>query len=198
MKKDEFLNELRSKLKGLTKSDIEDRISYYSEMIDDRIEEGESEEDATNNIGTVDEIVEQIATNTSLVKLVKEKTIPKRSLKAWEIILLILGFPLWFPILITGIVLAFTFYILIWVFVIVVYALELSLIAMALVGAVTFFAYLFDGSLNLIVLGASILGLGGGILLSFVCIYSTKITLKLSKKIIIAIKMSFIKKGETK
>lgn len=198
MKKDEFLNELRNKLKGLTKSDIEDRISYYSEMIDDRIEEGESEEDATNNIGTVDEIVEQIATNTSLVKLVKEKTIPKRSLKAWEIILLILGFPLWFPILITGIVLAFTFYILIWVFVIVVYALELSLIAMALVGAVTFFAYLFDGSLNLIVLGSSILGLGGGILLSFVCIYSTKITLKLSKKIIIAIKMSFIKKGETK
>ncbi len=198
MRREEFFNELRSKLKGLTKSDIEDRIAFYNEMVDDRIEEGKSEEEAINEIGTVDEIVEQIAENTSLVKLVKEKIIPKRTLKAWEIVLLVLGFPLWFPLLITGIILVFTFYILIWIFVIVTYVIELSLIAVALAGLVTFIAYLSDGTFNLIILGTTIIGLGGAILMFFTCTMSTKITLKLSKKIIIATKKSFIKKGGTK
>ena len=198
MSREAFLNELRSSLKGLTNSDVEDQIAFYNEMIDDRIEEGKSEEEAIDDLGTVEEIVEQIAVNTPLVKLVKEKIVPQRTLKAWEIILLVLGFPLWLPLLITGIVLALTFYILVWSLVIVAYAVELGLIAIAVGGLVCFFAYLSGGNLNLIVLGTAILGLGGGILTFFVCIYSTKITLKFSKKIMKAIKISFIGKGETK
>lgn len=40
MSKQEFLAELRKALSGLPQGDIEDRLTFYSEMIDDRMEEG--------------------------------------------------------------------------------------------------------------------------------------------------------------
>ena len=67
-------------------------------MIDDRMEDGISEEEAVEGIGTVDQIYEQIMSDMPLVKLVKEKVKPKRKLKAWEIVLLTLGSPVWIPL----------------------------------------------------------------------------------------------------
>ena len=46
MTKFEFLEELRNGLNGLPKNEIEERISFYSEIIDDYIEDGLSEEHA--------------------------------------------------------------------------------------------------------------------------------------------------------
>lgn len=46
MNKQEFLVKLRKGLSGLPKEDIEERLTFYSEMIDDRMEEGLSEEEA--------------------------------------------------------------------------------------------------------------------------------------------------------
>ena len=40
MTKKEFLSALREKMAGLPKDDVDDRIAFYSEMIDDRMEEG--------------------------------------------------------------------------------------------------------------------------------------------------------------
>ena len=89
MTKSEFLQQLREKMKGLPKTDIEDRVNFYIEMIDDRIEEGLSEEEAVRDIGNVDEIVTKQIDDTSLTKIVTEKVKPKRRLKAWEIVLII-------------------------------------------------------------------------------------------------------------
>ena len=197
MNKQEFLSSLRARLNGLPKDDIEERINFYEEMINDRIDDGKSEEEAVADIGTVDQIVEEIARETPLVKLVKEKIKPKRKLRVWEIILLILGFPLWFPLALTGLILAFVFYLLIWVLVIVCYSVEVGLIACAFGGLIAFFAYLFNGDFNLMSLGISIMSAGGAALFVFACIGATKGTLKLSKVIMTKIKMLFInKKGE--
>ena len=38
MNKQEFIDALRAALSGLPADDVEDRLSYYGEMIDDRIE----------------------------------------------------------------------------------------------------------------------------------------------------------------
>ena len=38
MTKKQFLDELRSKLVGLPKSDVDERISFYEEMINDRMD----------------------------------------------------------------------------------------------------------------------------------------------------------------
>ena len=45
MDKKAFLAQLRSQLSGLPQNDIEDRLIFYSEMIDDIMEEGITEED---------------------------------------------------------------------------------------------------------------------------------------------------------
>lgn len=198
MTKNMFLNELRRRLVGLPQDDLDNRISFYEEMIDDRISEGKSEEEAVADIGSVDDIVKQIANETPLFKLVKERTKPKRSLKAWEIVLIVVGFPLWFPLLITAFVLTLVAYILIWVLVIVSYSIELALAASSIAGFIAFFAYMINGTMNYQALGAAIMCLGAAILFYFACIGATKITIKLSKNIILAIKSAFIRKGKNK
>ena len=60
MTKQEFLAKLEILLSGLTEEEISERIGFYSEMIDDRIEEGLSEEEAVSLIGSVEEVAAQI------------------------------------------------------------------------------------------------------------------------------------------
>ena len=70
MNKDQFLEELRKKLSGLPQEDIDERVAFYSEMIDDRMEEDITEEEAVASLGTVDSVVEQIMSEIPLTKLV--------------------------------------------------------------------------------------------------------------------------------
>ena len=192
MTKIEFLNELRNKLKGLPKDDLENRLSFYEEMINDRMDDGVSEEEAVAAIGTVGEVVNDIAKDIPLTTLVKERVKPNRSLKAWEIVLIILGFPLWFPLALTALILAFVAYLLIWILVIVTYAVELSLVA----GSIgIFMANLINGSFSALYLGGAILAAGGAVLFFFACVGATKLTIKLSQTIFTNIKSSIIKKG---
>ena len=58
MNKQEFLSLLKQKLSKLPKQEIKERITFYSEMIDDRVEEGLSEEEAVLEIGNIDEIAD--------------------------------------------------------------------------------------------------------------------------------------------
>ena len=63
------------------------------------MEEGLSEEEAVSAIGSVEKIAEQIISDRVEDKVCGEKA-QKRKPKAWEIILLIAGAPIWLPILI--------------------------------------------------------------------------------------------------
>lgn len=196
MNKKEFIEELRVRLSGLPKEDLENRLSFYEESINDRMDEGKSEEEAIKDLGTVEEIVNQVAEETSLVKLVKEKVTPKRKVKGWEIALIICGFPLWFPLVLTGLILLFVGYLLTWVFTIVAYVIEGSFAVVSATGLIAFLAYTFGGEFNLLPLGASIACLGAAILFAFVCYYITKGNIKLSKNIFIWIKRRFMRKGK--
>ncbi len=196
MNKKEFIEELRVRLSGLPKDDLENRLSFYEESINDRMSDGKTEEEAIKDLGTVEEIVNQVAEETSLVKLVKEKVTPKRKVKGWEIALIICGFPLWFPLVLTGLILLFVGYLLTWVFTIVAYVIESSFVAVSVGGLIAFFAYIFGGEFNLLPLGASIACLGAAILFAFVCYYITKGNIKLSKNIFIWIKRRFMRKGK--
>ncbi len=89
MDKNTFLLQLQKRLKGLPEEDIQRTVEYYREMIEDRMEEGLSEEAAVADMGAVEEIAEPLRPKA-----------PHRKMKAWEIVLLILGFPVWFPLLI--------------------------------------------------------------------------------------------------
>ena len=58
MNKVEFLNELSSSLSSLSKSERDDLIQYYDELIEDRKERtNQSEEEIIASLGSIDEIV---------------------------------------------------------------------------------------------------------------------------------------------
>lgn len=124
MTKQEFLKKLQAKLKGLPKREIGERINFYSETIDDRIEEGLSEEEAVLAVGSVDEIAYQIAEEIHAV-YAEEGKMPKRKLRAWEIVLLTLGSPLWIALLIVAFAVAITVYAVIWTVNLCIWAVEL-------------------------------------------------------------------------
>ena len=56
MCRDEFLAALRARLSGLPEKEVEDRLGFYAEMIDDRVEEGLTEEEAVLQIGSVEDV----------------------------------------------------------------------------------------------------------------------------------------------
>ena len=59
MRKEEFLTALRAGLTGLLPEGVEKLVEFCSEMIDDRIEDGLTEEEAVAAAGPLDELVKQ-------------------------------------------------------------------------------------------------------------------------------------------
>lgn len=195
MNKAEFINELKRGLKGLPESEVRERISFYSEMIDDRIEEGLSEEDAVFDVGSADEIISQIISETPITKIVKDKIKPRRILKAWEIILIILGSPLWLTLLIAFFAVVLSFYVVICSLIVSLWAVEVSIVAGAVAGLVASVVFLLRGitASFLLMVGASLICSGVGILFFMLCHAITKGTLLLTRKILLLIKASFVK-----
>ena len=68
MKKREFLGVLQRELYNLPQNELEEQLAFYSEMIDDGIEEGLTEDDAVAKIGSVSEILSQINKPTRVRK----------------------------------------------------------------------------------------------------------------------------------
>ena len=98
MNKLDFLFELEKRLQALPDQEKKQALEYYFEIIDDRMDCGMSEDAAVAACGNIDEIAEQIIMDTPLTKLVKQKNKTRRRMQAWEIVLLILGFPIWFSL----------------------------------------------------------------------------------------------------
>ena len=109
MTKTEFLTRLGQALKGLPENDAEERVAFYAEMIDDRAEDGLSEGEAVGELGDVEAIAAQIIADTPLTKLVRETVMPKKNASAGEKLLLILGAPLWIPLLLASFAVAAAF-----------------------------------------------------------------------------------------
>ena len=192
MKKNEFLNQLKGSLRGLPESDIEERVSFYSEMIDDRVEEGLSEEEAIEDIGGIEAVLHQISEETPITRLVKERIRPKRRISALEIIIIILGFPLWFPLLMVCGVLVLIFFILLWTMIIVTYSVEFSFMAASLAGFARFAIEMSHGNMYYGYLGIGIVGFGVSCLFLIACMFATKGTAKLTKRVLVRIKRKMI------
>lgn len=196
MNKQQFLEAIRNRIKGLPQSDIDKSLDYYSEMIDDRVEDGMTEEEAVAALGTVDEIVTQILKDIPLPKIVKEKVSPKRSLSALEILLLVLGFPLWFPLLIAFASIILSVYIVLWSVVISLYATVFAVLVsgLACIAAGILFFITAKPVPAIAIMGMGFLCLGLGILLLFLFNLITVGVVKLSKLIILGIKSLFVGK----
>lgn len=200
MSKQEFLAKLRSGLTQIPQDDLEERINFYGEMIDDRMEEGLTEEQAVAELGTLESIVMQILSEIPLTKLVKEKVKPDRKLRAWEIVLLALGSPIWISLFIALFAIVLSVYIVIWSLIVSLWAVELSVAVCSVSGVVAFVICIAKGN---IASGIAMSGIGlicAGLMIFgyFGCRYTTKAILTFTKKIFIRIKSCFIKKEVAK
>lgn len=198
MNKTEFIFELGKRLEGLPKDDIIEKLSFYSEMIDDRIEDGASEEEAIADLGSPEKVAEEIIADYPLGKIVKEKVRSQRKLRAFEIVLICVGFPVWLPLLAVAFALTITLYAVIWSLVAVAWAVFATFAGCAIAGVV---GGAIIASTSHFVSGAVLLAAGlvcGGLAIFtfFGCTSATTGIAKLTKKIAIGIKRMFIKKGE--
>ena len=200
MTKNEFLAELRSRLSGVPEKDAEDRLGFYSEIIDDRMEEGLSEEEAVRGIGSIDEIAAGITAEISQARNKDQKRESKRKLKAWEIVLLAAGSPVWLPLAIAAVAVIFSLYAVLWALVISLWAVFVAFTATAGGSIVIFVVQVIYGNAlaGVAILGAGLILAGSSIFLFFGCKNSTKGTAVLVKKLALGIKRIFVKKEAAK
>lgn len=195
MTKIEFLSRLRELLSGLSETDIEERLAFYAEAIDDRVEDGFSEDEAVAEMDNPNEIAMQIIKDTPITKIVKEK-LARRKLNTFEIILLIIGSPVWLSVLIALFAVVLSLYISLWAVIISFWSVFVSFVGSAF-GAIiggTMFA-LADNTFSGIALIAAGLVLAGLSIFAFYgCKGVTKGMAFLTKKIAFNVKNRIAKK----
>lgn len=196
MSKQEFLAQLRKGLSGLPQKDVEERLTFYSEMIDDRMEEGLSEEEAVSAISSVDEIIAQVIAETPLVKIAKERIKSKKRLRVGEIVLLALGSPIWLSLSIAVFAVILSLYISLWAVIISLWAVFTSLAVCSICGVLACIVFTLGGNSasGIAIFAAGIVCAGLSIYMFYGCKAATMGTLLITKKIAIWIKNCFIKK----
>lgn len=196
MNKQEFLVQIRKGLSGLPKEDIEERLAFYSEMIDDRMEDGVTEEEAVSAVGSVDEILTRVAAEASLAKKPKERIKNKRRLSAGEIVLLVLGSPIWLSLGIAAFAVILSLYISLWAVIISLWAVFVSFIGCAFGGIVAGLVIACSGNVlsGFAILAAGIVCAGLSVFTFYGCRAAAKGCLILTKKSAVLIKSCFIKK----
>ena len=202
MTKREFIKKLRAKLSDFPSGEVEERLNFYSEMIDDKIEEGVLEETAVDEIGCVEDIACQIRAERGTIDLPKQKNRSPRRLKGWEIVLLVLGAPIWLSLLIAAVaVLAsvlVTVFAVLFSAVISLWAAELALCASVLGGGIGGIVFICGGktTTGLVLIGAVLVCAGLSVLLYYACKAATNGVCVLIKKCAFWLKKLFKKEAK--
>ena len=197
MNKQVFLEELRKSLAGFPQDEVDGRLAFYGEMIDDRIEEGLAEEEAVAELGPVDRIAEQTVSEIPIQKLVKEKIKTERRLRPWQIVLLVVGAPLWVALLIAALAVLLAVYMVIWAVIVALWAADAAF-ALSAVGGLAAAVMLFvrkDPVQGLLMISAALVLAGLAIFAFYGCLAATKGAAILTKKIALGIKSKLRRKG---
>jgi uncharacterized membrane protein len=164
------------------------------------MEEGMSEEEAVNAIGTPDEVAAQIFAETQMNAPDKHS----RSLRTWEIVLLILGSPLWlsllialFAVILAVLVVGLVLYVSVWAVIFSLWAVWLALGLTAVVGIPASVVVLLTGKpgVGLFLLGSGLVLASLTVGLFFLFTLLTKLLWKLSTHLV-RITVVYTKKGE--
>lgn len=131
MKKNEFMDILKKKLKNESYEYVCQVVEYYDEIISDRIEDGMGEADAIASLGNIDDIL----VNMNGDDIIEIKPHSKKS-TAIISALLVLGFPLWGSLLAAGLLLLLSAYIIIW-------CVPIVTVCLAFAGTISFIIGIF-------------------------------------------------------
>ena len=176
MNRTQFIDKLAKKLSKLPKKELKETVDYYYEIIDDKVNEGMSEEDAINSLGSIDKIANSILPEETLRENKKQTN--------WKIVLLSSTAIIWIPVLISLLAVAFAIYVSLWAIVISLGASSLATLVGSLV-SIYGFIDLFNGSIGsgLTYISMGIGSIGLSFVLYYVTILSGKLLVLLTKKI---------------
>ena len=198
MSRDAFIGELRHRMAGLPQEAVERTVEYYSELIADSMEDGVSEEEAVSRLGSMDEIVADVVKETPLTQIVQTRVQEgkKKGISGWVILLLILGAPVWLPLLIAVLAVLFALVVALWAVVIALWAAVGAIILTGMAAIVAGVIELIRVHLpqGLVLLGGGLECLGLCALLFLLMKLVTVGTVKLCKWLWIGIKSLFVGK----
>ena len=201
MTKSEFLEELKCRLSELPDYEIEKTVSFYAECIDDRIEEGMTEEEAVSALGNIDDIVNGILIDTPLPSLVQNKIKVSHKTsknKTLWMILAICGFPFWFMIGMFLLIMILAVYISIWSVIIALFAIVFSFVIGGIGGLISGIIACFTKgpAVGFTIIGISIICIGLFLLLLKPMFWICKKLIKLTGLFLRKIKSLFMRKKE--
>ena len=134
MNKTEFLDALRHALGKLPSYEVEQSIAFYAEMIDDRIEDGMSEQEAVAALGSVHAIAAQIVAETPPIpKAIAKANTGSRTL---NIVLLAILSPIWVTLALAFACMVLAIYLAIWSVVVALWATVATLLLCGPIGIV--------------------------------------------------------------
>lgn len=194
MDKLQFLTQLRKGLEKLPEADIEKSIAFYAEMIDDRVDEGETEEAAVAAMGNPLDVAATIVDELPAVPkaIIKSKT--KSKTLNW--ILLVVGSPIWLSLALAAASVLFAVYLTIWALVVTVWALAVALLVAAPLALVTFlicvaYGYFWVGIWEL---GGGLIVAGIGIFCLYGALKASAALIDVSKRYVLKVRSWFLKK----
>lgn len=195
MNKQEFLDKLAYKIAALPQSEVEKSLAYFSEIIDDRVEDGMSEEEAVASLEGIDEIARKIMYDTPLPVLVKSRVKPKHGWNALNIVLLVLGFPLWFPLLVVFAAVVLAVFAVIWALILALFAVVAALAVAGVAGVVAMPVLAWEWlPASLLLCGCGLICVGVGVLAYFPICWLAKQLFALTKWVGRKVKSLFIRK----
>ncbi len=174
MTKAEFIRKLRSSLGRLKKAELKQTLEYYSELIDDRVDAGESEAEAVAALGSIDDIAGSILGNASENGDLRPDSRPINTT------LLILGSPIWLSLLIVAFAVILALFVTVWACIIAFIAADFALVVSG-IGCIVGGA--FSGSLNsaLFIIGCGCISVAVGLALFYPIKLLTELCVKLIK-----------------
>ena len=197
MTKADFLRLLERALSQLSEEERQKNLEYYSELLDDMMEEGMTEAEATAKLGSPNQIAQSILQEMPLGKLVSTRMKPRSGWTPLAIVLAVVGSPVWVPLLLAGVAVVLVLFVSIWALgfaaVAVVIALAVAVVAAPIIAIRVAVLTLPVG---LMLLGAGLVLLGlcvlGGLMAVELCKLLWQLTVWLAHKI----KGLFIRKEE--
>ncbi len=179
MNKAAFFAQLERELASLSPADRERSLGYFEEMIDDRIEEGLSEEEAVADLGDPKTIAAEILSESAEDNISTQATSAEKSFHGcplWLAILLaVLALPVWLPVICTLAVTVVCLYMIPWIVLIAIFCTAVGCVLGGIASSVVAFLCIpVSGIFNgMMLLGISLFCCGFGLLLLFPAVYGS-------------------------
>lgn len=196
MNKQEYLARLRAALACLPEGEIEESVAFYTEMIDDRVADGLTEEEATAQLDDPKAAARAIIADLPVVPRTVVLTKQRNRALYWTLV--ILGSPLWLTLLLAAGMLVLAGLLTIWCLILGLWLLAAGLLAGGPLGIGVCLWALAVGqpAYGVFELGSGLLCFGLGLFCLHGAVAASKTLMQVSRQWIAKAKAPFVKVKE--